>query len=210
VGAVSAAAFSAGGRFLFSGSSDRTVRVWHPLPAPSASGDPPAPPSLEKALADFASRDLDSWLAARERVIGAGAEALLRAFPPEPPDPSVPGDADLDALLAKLDDSRFDERQKARQDLEAKGWRIAWWLNRTLKEPNKISPEVRSSLENVRSRLGEPVERLQMGDLGRVRAVMTLLEMPSSQTVRRALEAYAKGPMSSWAAELARRGSRWK
>jgi hypothetical protein len=213
LGIVSAAGFSAGGRFLFSGSSDLSVRVWHPLPAPFANKDSPAPLSVKIALADFTTRNLDRWLTAREYVIGSaeeGVSALLQAFPPEPPDPAIPDDTALSPMRADLDNSRFDVRQKARRDLEAKGWRIAWWLNRTLKESETISPEARSSLGIVRSRLSEPVEHLQMGDLGRVRAVMTLLEMPSNKAVRQALEAYAKGPMGSWAAELARRGSRWK
>jgi predicted NACHT family NTPase len=210
-GGVLSARFSAGGRRLISGSADNTALVWHPglkqaeaarawLENHKPEGDRAA--ALAAEAARLADQSLEARLEASERLIGAGdnaVAALLARYAPEP----AQGENDSQtfaALLVRLDDDEYKVRVKAQEELGNFLPRVRAMAEEKVKD-EAISAEVRNSL---RTALARPSTQ-DMRDLGRVRAVLALIEMPESGAARAALGKYAEGPLSSYAASLARR-----
>jgi hypothetical protein len=205
-GNVRAVAFSRGGRYLISGSADTTLFVWLPRTA-DARGGPAGRTDAERldsALAAFREQDFFTWTAAREEVLRQGERAvefLLKVFPPDTPS-SEP--AALDRLLKELDDDSFERREAARKKLSDLGDEIVPWIRQRLQEGNRLSAEVRQSLTILLNQQAH-WRPIRFGDLGRVRAVLTLLEMPDGDVVRKALNRYSEGTPNDYATTLARR-----
>ena len=193
---MSAICFSRGGRLLLTGSLDTTIVVWK-LPDTSGKGT---------TIVDVKSDDPRTWWRARESIVRNGpvsANQLLAAYPPERVTPL--SEERLDRLMQQLEDDEIEAREEAWRQLAAQGRRILPWVETQLKKEKQLQATGREYLERLREHLAQaPV--FDSGDVGRVRAVLALLEMSPGDAVKKALEAYAAGPGWSYGAELARRG----
>jgi WD40 repeat protein len=209
---VLSARFSSGGRYLISCGRDATALVWHPglKQAEAAKAwitDLRGKPEGDRAAAlaveagRLADQKWETRLEASERLFAAGDEAaaaLLAKYPPEPANDAKDRET-FAALLKRLDDEEYKVRVKAQEELGEIMPRVRALAEEKSKDA-AISLEVRSSLKNA---LTQPAT-LEMGNPGRVCAVLALMEMPGSAVARAALAKYAEGPMSSCAASLAR------
>lgn len=217
LGPVNAVAFSPGGRRIVSVSEDTMGIVWQPgleyaKAAPEwakawrAASDADRKRKLEEVWAGFETADLELWLEARERWMALGADgvpALLERFKPE--EASKADEEQLAEAFKCLDSDDESVRKQGRAKLSAVGRAALEWLERR-REAGGISDRVRSTLDEILVSIHrKPIE---MGDLGRVRAVLTLMEMMPLGAARAALEQYARGPLQSYAADLARRALR--
>jgi len=196
--------FSLGGRYVLSGHSDTTILVWLTKREKARTGNMNKE-ELGKAISRFRESDLDRWMEAREEVLSWGDEAvqaILAAYPPRRG--PVIDETEMAELMVRLDSEDAQVRNAAKDGLLGKGVAIRDWLKARLEEKDKYSVDVVSSLEWL---LYENLwwVAFEIGDIGRVRAVMVLLEMDHTDAAREALREYAKGGPKDWAAEMARR-----
>jgi hypothetical protein len=219
LGRATSVCFSPGGRRVLSASWDTTALLWfvHPEP-PEAAGrwardtgrlDAKAQSSAyEEAARGLSSPDFDTSGRSFERLLAAGERmipSLLGVFPPEEKGPAaVAEDARaLEDLVAQLDGDDVRSREKARAAIAGKGIPALDWVQKRLKSGGALSPETRLVLEGIRATWESA--SFDLGDPGRTRAVLLLLELEPAEGVRRAFEQYARGPARSYAAAKARR-----
>jgi hypothetical protein len=110
-----------------------------------------------------------------------------------------------EALLKELDKDDVEVRDKDRRSLSELGESAYGWAREQMSEM-KLSGEVRAALGSFcREVESRPLKPLEIKDIGELRAVLILIEQPSSEKRAQALEQFAKGPMNSVSARLARR-----
>lgn len=215
VGGHQACAWSPGGGRFVTGSTDTSALVWDLdlKEAPAARrwaqewttlADAPKKAQMASVLADFESIPFDRWSRARRRLAAleeAGIPILTQQFPPESPPPGLK-EADLDNLLAALDQDAPEDRAKARRQLEQYGPAAFPWMDRQL-ERSSLSAEVRSALGSIRN--GSLAHPTVPRDLGRLRAVLLYADLLPRESARQALLRYAKGPEGSSSTQAAQR-----
>lgn len=206
-GSVVSLAFSPGGRLLASGSEDATALAWHLgyghrekvrawLDEWTKGAESRRASLLETALADLGSPDPERWVPAREVLFRVGDPVIAAILPKEAKELT---EAAFAELVLRLDADAPDERSKAAEELVAFGRQVLPRISRAL-EGAGLGAETRGRLEAVQSRLDRSLNR---GDLGRLRAVLLLLELPRTEAVRRALGRFALSPGNTWGEELA-------
>lgn len=212
-GQVSCVAFNPAGTRIASASEDGTAIVWTLLPDLSEwargwrelgeADRMKQARELVTLLAGPRTVDASATRAALIETGDEGVRAILEAYPPKP-DVGAPTEERLAALLKQLDDDDFETRVNARRDLKAFGSRVGPWIDRLLSDGASLTAEVRNTLKELSADLvrgGVAVE------LGRLRAVLTLVEMRGSAAARKALEQYASGGEAPALAEVARRAA---
>ncbi|HKB39146.1 MAG TPA: hypothetical protein VKD72_22090, partial [Gemmataceae bacterium] len=197
---VDSLAFSPDGRRLVSGGSDNTALVWDVTglfgPAPPAARLTPR--DLENLWDALAGVDAAGAYRAAWKLSASPAQSVpflkerLRAQPP--PDPRR-----IARLIADLDSDRFKVRQRATEELERLGPKVASAMRKALQgEP---TPETRMRLRRLLELLEKPgAPSLPTEELVGLR-VLEALELAGTAEARRALEAVAHGTAERWASE---------
>jgi WD40 repeat protein len=201
--AVMAAAFSADGRTLVTGSLDTTAVVWDVL---SLAGTDSAPTDrltsdqLDSMWAALASDDVPKAFQAICRLVAAHGQAL--PYLEEHLRPAPRPDKPVARLIADLDTDEFAVRDKATKQLAALGKEAEPALRQAQKESS--SAEVRRRVEELLRRLEESKDGpLSPERLRELRAV-EVLEYIGTPEARRLLESLAKGPEGILVTEEAR------
>jgi RNA polymerase sigma factor (sigma-70 family) len=194
-GDVAALAFSADGTRLVSGSQDTTALVWDLSALPR-----PARPTLTRGRLGQLWQELaGADAAAAYRAVGALAAAeqavpfladKLRTKPPADP-------KQVARLVADLDSEQFAVRERASTDLERLGEVAEPALRQALR--GNVSAE-------VRRRLGEVLDRLQVWSPERLRADRALeaLERVGTPEAREVVAKLARDSSGTWTGTAAR------
>ncbi|HZL72602.1 MAG TPA: WD40 repeat domain-containing protein [Planctomycetota bacterium] len=212
---IKAIACSAGGRFVTTGSMDSMVLHRHPgLPYKAksqawAEAMKKDPEQLEKTWKRFTealrSPDYDVWVETMERGVALGDSLPNRLYQEFGIHPTPIRNEKGDALLKDLDHEEVETRDKARRGLTDLGEPAYGWAREKMNDP-ALGAGVRAALKSFcRDLEARPLKPLEMKDIGELRAVLILLEQPESEKRAQALEQFAKGPMNSVPARLARR-----
>jgi WD40 repeat protein len=179
-GTIHSLAFTPDGSTLASGSADTTILLWDfsqlIKPRPGA-GKPLAAEALEKLWGQLAERDSRSAHRAIASLVDAGAVALLD----EKLRPLRADQAErktIEGLIARLDDARFAERQKASDALKQFGIRAEMPLTKALDKAPSL--EVRRRIEEVLNALPKPESDVASGE--RLRALRTLSVLEKTRT----------------------------
>jgi hypothetical protein len=200
-GWIQGLAFSPDSKSLVSGSHDRTALVWDVTGLPGAAALDPEKAWQELAAADAAQafRALGALMRAPEPAVAFLRQRLR---------PAVLDPRRLGGLLRRLEDDRFDEREKATAELEELGEAVAPTLRRALAS---AVPESRKRLGRIlekmdgaapsaeRLRTGRAIEGLERIGSAAAREVLKALaggapDAPVTQEARTALERLARQP----------------
>jgi hypothetical protein len=130
-----------------------------------------------------------------ETLAGAPEQALPFLGPRVRPIRPTADVKTVAALIARLDDDRFAEREMATAELEKLGLEALPQLRRTLEGPK--SPEVRLRTEQ----LLEKLNRIRLtADHKRLQAVLSVYELMASDEARKVLNEVAGGKAGAWLA----------
>jgi hypothetical protein len=208
-GPINALNFSLDGRLFVSAADDGAAFIWE-FKAPSnralpntLTGPWPSPAPL-KDWSGLAQPEPKAWAPVFDALLGLGdqgLDSLLEGFPPERPCLGLSAEEEA-KILAGLEDEDFDVRQRTVEELEALGPKGRFWAKEKLVQAARNSLQTRGILGAF---LNKGLPSFALGDRGRLRAVLLLLEMEPTPAVLDTLRRYAQGPSWSYPAQLARR-----
>jgi hypothetical protein len=213
-GSVYSVSFNHGGNLIASGSSDATIIVWDLASKHSAFAEEWArswkglsrreqEASIKDVLRDLEDSSIAGWLKARQQLIDLGDAAIpfILALSAPLRSGAVPTEQ-LEIHLRKLGSEQVEVRDRAQKELGLLGRRVLPWI-RTQLEGKHLTVEARSRLIEVRRNLTR--FSAEMDGLGRLRLVLLLRDMASSDAVRRALQEFAEAEVNSLSAHIATR-----
>jgi WD40 repeat protein len=212
---VKAITISGGGRFVATGGQDTLVLHRHPgLPFKAksqawADAMRKDKEQLERGWKRFMesvrSSDYDVWTEAMERGVALGDTLLPHLFHEFRLPKEVLRNEKGEALLKELDQDDVETRDKSRKGLSDLGESAYPWARDRAHDAALTGP-ARAALKSFCREIETlPVKELEMSDIGELRVVLILIEQAESDARRGALERFARGPMNSVAARLARR-----
>jgi WD40 repeat protein len=184
-GRVQALAWSVDSKYLVSGGEDTTALVWDLTLPPEGHVRPLAEPDLATCWTDLARADAAHAYASMRRLAAdperASAYLARRLQPAAKIDPRQAA-----LLIARLEENRFGERDKAAREIVRLGDAVLPILQQALEK--KPSLEARLRIE----RLVKDLERLGSEGLRQLRAV-EVLESIATQAAQKALQDLAQG-----------------
>lgn len=198
---LSSMAYTPDGHRLVTSSYDNTALVWD-LSLADAVVTPPSPPPLQQLWETIGVEQADRAYAAMAQLalVPDSAVTMLAARL----QPAVSLDADIDRLIADLDNVKFAVRVKAAMELDKLGDAAIDGVRAASAKPH--SPEVRRRLATFLERHDR--DRFVPDRVRQLRAI-EVLEMIGSQKARNLLDRLARGaksaPLTQTAAAVLRR-----
>jgi hypothetical protein len=190
--AIRALAYSPGGRFLASGSSDTTVLIWDmPLVEQAAAVATRESGPLATCWQTLAQDDAAQAFRAIRALTAAPAESVAWIKDRVQPARPIAG-KHIEALIGQLDDSGFRARQKATAELIQIGERSVAAIDKTLAGSPTL--ETRRRLEEIRKRVSSRI--LNGPSLQAYRAV-EVLERIGTLPARQVLQGLAGGAVGA-------------
>jgi len=196
-GHVKVLAFSPDGQRLATGSADTSIVLWDWATAAGLRAKPDNAAALDALWADLADPDAGK---AYRAVFAFAANDQSAAFLRERLKPATARDAEpIRALIASLDASQFETREKAFQELLKLGAEAEPIVHEALGK--KLPLEVTRRLETIRARPDSA--RWPAESLRKMRAVHAL-ELAAAPEARQLLETLAGGTADAWLTRDAR------